>query len=133
MTVRVTQKDFSLGRPGPFAGPISLALARALGPDPTTGNLPLVAVDRGPRITPILDARSTPEYWPLMTTWFARLGGRDVPLPRRCQTVLNVFGYGPGGTGALYAVRDRAGRVLALRPYAEIVVPFEFNLPLEGA
>lgn len=124
MDFEVTDEDIALGcAHSAVANPIAKAVSRRLGRP--------AAVRKGPSISMIADEAMQPESYVRNTTWFAVIDGEDVPLPRRVQIWLNVFQHGPGG-GALYAIRDRAGRVVAMRPYCEIIRPFTFRLEEKG-
>lgn len=60
------------------------------------------------------------------------IDGYTVRLPYRANLFYRVFEYGPSGGANIkqWAVRNRAGEVLSIRSYAEIIAPFEFTLSL---
>lgn len=122
LTVAVTAEDIARGeRAGLDRTPLALALARALGVD-------AAPVFQGPSLTPIFDVRVL-ALIEESTRWHIGWKGCDVALPRRAQLFAFVWKYGPCG-GQPFAIRDEEGRVVALRPYAEIVTPFTFTLTL---
>lgn len=108
--VSVTTADIAGGRPGQFiTHPLLCALSRAFGETEFT-----VLTDDQCEI-----ALELP-------------GGAKADLPYRAQLFYHVFNYGPSGGHSIkqWAVRNRAGEVLSIRSYAEIVAPFEFLLTL---